>query len=139
MTLKQLSILTGRRYQYLLQILNKAEVGQVYVKGAWNLNALKKSLHKWYTESEFEDLAGVAIDEITLEKVDRNASTQRDYVDVEDLKVGSEYVIRNYHYESVWTLMQIVGTIYLFKNGTKVKAIDTAKLESHTKFIEVED
>ncbi len=139
MTLKQLSVLTGRRYQYLLQILNKAEVGQVYVKGAWNVNALKRSLHKWYTDAEFKDLAGIAIDELTLEKVDRAASTQHDYVDVKDLKVGSQYVIRNYHYESTWTLMQIVGTIYLFHSGTKVKAIDTSALESHTKFIEVED
>lgn len=140
MTLKQLSVLTGRRYQYLIKILNQPTAGEVFVPGQWNLKAIKKSLHKWYTDEQFVELAGVHIDEIELEKTNRSPSTQRDYVDVEDLEVNGRYVIRNYHYEKEYTLTQIVGTVLLFKGEDgKIKAIDKNTIEDHTKFIAVEE
>lgn len=94
----------------------KVEIGDTMTADYINVKNIKAQLTKNFEPARIKELLGCTLDEL---KIVKGVRVERNYIDINDLEVGSTYIIRNYHYE---TEVEFLGsndfdeeTIYVFK------------------------
>lgn len=80
----------------------KVNVGDTFTENYINIKNIKEQLSKNFEPNRIKELLGCNLDEL---KIIKGVRVERNYIEVNDLEVGSTYIIRNYHYETECTYL----------------------------------
>lgn len=120
----------------------KPIVGQVYDANFVNVENVKANLIKATSREDVEAKLGVKLDDLVIVK---GVRTSKAYLEVNDIELGQDVILRNYHYEKQLRYCGVFEDentkVYIFKNvNGKYEAYSAEDLEGeNTHLEEVED
>lgn len=132
-TIKELSEIFNVSTGVIRTAIAKPVIGEVYVEGSVNIKELRNYLIKKANgKANADQKLGFDIDLLEIKLGARKSQFER--VTVDELEVGAEYTLRNYHFETAAKFVgkTTVGNVelWIFLTEKEYKALDKSRINN---------